>query len=107
MLAILSDLEEMPWDETALFQVDERVASPGSEDRNLTHIVLGLSMENQAAMRPMPVTQRDLEAAAREYEDSLPERLDLRPPRPRARRPHRLAGPRRPGARGRPTAGSR
>jgi 6-phosphogluconolactonase len=77
MLAILSDLEGMPWAETSLFQVDERVASPGSEDRNLTHIVLALSMENQAAIRPMPVTQRDLEAAAREYEASLPERLDL------------------------------
>ena len=77
MLAILSDHDEMPWAETSLFQVDERVASPGSEDRNLTHIVLALSMENQAAIRPMPVTQRDLEAAASEYEDSLPERLDL------------------------------
>jgi 6-phosphogluconolactonase len=77
MLAILSDHEEMPWAETSLFQVDERVASPGSQDRNLTHIVLALSMEHQAAIRPMPVTQRDLEAAAREYEESLPERLDL------------------------------
>jgi 6-phosphogluconolactonase len=77
MLAILSDLEEMPWAETALFQVDERVAAPGSEARNLTHFVLGLSMEHQSALRPMPVTQRDLEVAAREYESSLPERLDL------------------------------
>jgi 6-phosphogluconolactonase len=77
MLAILSDREEMPWPQTSLFQVDERVASPGSEDRNLTHLVLGLSMQNQSALRPMPVTQRDLEAAAREYEESLPERLDL------------------------------
>jgi 6-phosphogluconolactonase len=77
MLAILSDDKEMPWAETSLFQVDERVASPGSEDRNLTHIVLALSMEHQAAIRPMPVTQRDLDAAAREYEESLPEPLDL------------------------------
>ncbi len=77
MLAILSDHEQMPWAETTLFQVDERVAAPGSEERNLTHIVLALSMENQAAIRPMPVTQRDLDAAAREYESSLPERLDL------------------------------
>jgi 6-phosphogluconolactonase len=77
MLAILSDHEEMPWAETTLFQVDERVAAPGSQDRNLTHIVLALSMENQAAIRPMPVTQRDLDAAAREYEESLPERLDM------------------------------
>ena len=67
----------MPWAETELFQVDERIASPGSEDRNLTHMVLGLSMDHQPALRPMPVTQRDLDAAAREYETSLPERLDL------------------------------
>ena len=76
MLAILGDMEEMPWAETELFQVDERIASPGSEERNLTHMVLGLSMDHQAALRPMPVTSRDLDAAAREYESSLPERLD-------------------------------
>lgn len=77
MLAILGDLEEMPWDRTELFQVDERVAAPGDQDRNLTHMVLGLSMAHQPALRPMPVTQRDLDAAAREYEATLPERLDL------------------------------
>jgi 6-phosphogluconolactonase len=77
MLAILSDHEQMPWAETSLYQVDERVAAPGSQDRNLTHIVLALSMEHQAAIRPMPVTQRDLEAAAHDYEESLPEPLDL------------------------------
>jgi 6-phosphogluconolactonase len=77
MLAILSDDEAMPWEQTSLFQVDERVASPGSPDRNLTHMVLGLSMDHQAALRPMPVTQRDLDGAAREYESMLPERFDL------------------------------
>lgn len=77
MLAMLGDLEEMPWPATELFQVDERIASPGSEDRNLTHFVLGLSLEHQSALRPMPVTQRDLDAAAREYESSLPERFDM------------------------------
>jgi len=77
MLAILGDLEEMPWAETELFQVDERIASPGSEERNLTHLVLGLSIDHQASLRPMPVTQRDLEGAAREYESQLPERIDL------------------------------
>lgn len=77
MLAILGDLEEMPWGETELFQVDERVASPGSDDRNLTHMVLGLSMDHQSALRPMPVTHRDLDEAAHEYETSLPDRLDL------------------------------
>jgi len=77
MLAVLGDLDEMPWERTELFQVDERVAAPGSEDRNLTHMVLGLSMAHQSTLRPMPVTQRDLEGAAREYETSLPERFDL------------------------------
>ncbi|HEY6549674.1 MAG TPA: 6-phosphogluconolactonase [Solirubrobacterales bacterium] len=76
MLAILGELEEMPWPETELFQVDERIASPGSEDRNLTHMVLGLSMDHQAMLRPMPVTQRDLEGAARDYENTLPDPLD-------------------------------
>ncbi len=76
MLAILGEDEAMPWERTELFQVDERIASPGSEDRNLTHMVLGLSMDHQAMLRPMPVTQRDLEGAARDYESSLPEPLD-------------------------------
>ena len=77
MLAILGELEEMPWDKTELFQVDERVAAPGDEARNLTHMVLGLSMDHQAALRPMPVTQRDLDGAARDYEAQLPDRFDL------------------------------
>jgi 6-phosphogluconolactonase len=67
----------MPWDRAELFQVDERVDSPGSEDRNLTHMVLGLSMDHQATLRPMPVTQRDLDGAARDYESALPDRFDL------------------------------
>lgn len=76
MLAILGELEEMPWGRTELFQVDERVAAPGDDARNLTHMVLGLAMEHQPALRPMPVTQRDLDAAARAYEASLPDRFD-------------------------------
>ena len=77
MLAVLGHLEEMPWAKTDLFQVDERIAAPGSEDRNLTHLIMGLSIDHQSALRPMPVTSRDLESAAREYEESLPERFDL------------------------------
>jgi 6-phosphogluconolactonase len=76
MLAILGEQEQMPWDKAELFQVDERLASPGSEDRNLTHMVLGLSMDHQSALRPMPVTQRDLDGAARDYENTLPDPLD-------------------------------
>lgn len=77
MLALLSELEQMPWAKTELFQVDERVAAPGSEERNLTHFVLGLSLDHQTSLRPMPVTQRDLDEAAGEYEAKLPEKLDL------------------------------
>ena len=77
MLAILGGLEQMPWEQTELFQVDERVAAPGDQDRNLTHMVLGLSMAHQPSLRPMPVTQRDLDDAARTYEESLPDRFDL------------------------------
>ncbi|MFP5388671.1 MAG: 6-phosphogluconolactonase, partial [Thermoleophilia bacterium] len=76
MLAILGEEEQMPWDKAELFQVDERIASPGSEDRNLTHMVLGLSMDHQATLRPMPVTQRNLEGAAHDYENTLPAPLD-------------------------------
>jgi 6-phosphogluconolactonase len=76
MLAMLGEDEQMPWPATELFQVDERIASPGSEERNLTHMVLGLSMDHQSALRPMPVTQRNLEGAAHDYENTLPDPLD-------------------------------
>ena len=76
MLALLADMP-LSWEQTAMYQVDERVAPPGSPERNLTHMISMLPIERQAAVRPMPVTSRDLEAAAREYEDQLPERLDL------------------------------
>jgi 6-phosphogluconolactonase len=77
MVGQLGDMAEMPWEQTQIFQVDERVAPPGDEARNLTHLIQMLSLPHQAALRPMPVTSRDLEAAAAEYEAQLPERLDL------------------------------
>jgi 6-phosphogluconolactonase len=77
MVALLGDMAEMPWDRTQIFQVDERLAPPGDEERNLTHLVQMLALEHQAALRPMPVTSHDLDAAAREYEAQLPERFDL------------------------------
>ncbi len=76
MLALLSDAE-IAWQQAVMYQVDERVASPGSEDRNLTHLILTLPIERQAIVRPMPVTNRDLEDAARDYEAQLPGNLDL------------------------------
>jgi 6-phosphogluconolactonase len=77
MLALLDESQRMPWAETELFQVDERIAAPGDPERNLTHIILALSMAHQPTLRPMPVTSHDLDAAAHEYDTSLPERLDL------------------------------
>lgn len=77
MIALLGDIEEMPWEQTQIFQVDERVAPPGDEARNLTQLIRMLALSHQAALRPMSVTSRDLESAAAEYESQLPERLDL------------------------------
>ena len=77
MIALLGDVEAMPWGQTRIFQVDERVASPGDEARNLTHLIQMLALSNQAGLCPMPVTSRDLDAAAAEYESQLPEQLDL------------------------------
>jgi 6-phosphogluconolactonase len=77
MIGLLGEMEEMPWEETHIYQVDERVAPPGDDARNLTHLVQMLSIDHQAALRPMPVTSRDLELSAAEYEVHVPERLDL------------------------------
>jgi 6-phosphogluconolactonase len=68
---------ELPWQATQLFQVDERVAPPGSPDRNLTHLIAALSIGAQGSLRPMPVDDDDLEAAAASYAEQLPESLDL------------------------------
>ncbi|HXS46880.1 MAG TPA: 6-phosphogluconolactonase [Solirubrobacterales bacterium] len=77
MIGLLGDMDEMPWDQTHVYQVDERVAPPGDPVRNLTHLVQMLSIPHQSTLRPMPVTSRDLELSAAEYEVHLPEQLDL------------------------------
>ncbi len=76
MLGHLAEAE-LPWDETQMFQVDERVAPPGSDERNLTHIITSLPLAQQAIVRPMPVTSRDLDGACADYESSLPARIDV------------------------------
>jgi 6-phosphogluconolactonase len=67
----------MPWEQVTIFQVDERVAPEGDDDRNLTHLLRSLPPGGAADVRAMPVTADDLEAAARDYEAALPDRLDL------------------------------
>lgn len=76
MFSQLEDLE-MDWTKTEIFQVDERVAPAGSDERNLTHLIESLSIGAQGSIRPMPVGDEDLEAAADRYAESLPEAIDL------------------------------
>jgi 6-phosphogluconolactonase len=76
MYEALAD-SDLPWDATTVFQVDERVAPPGDPDRNLTHLVLALPPALQARLRPMPVGEDDLDAAAARYATELPDPLDL------------------------------
>jgi 6-phosphogluconolactonase len=76
---MFSQLEDhgLDWTKTGIFQVDERVAPPGSDERNLTHLIESLSIGAQGSIRPMPVNDDDLEGAADRYAQQLPEALDL------------------------------
>jgi 6-phosphogluconolactonase len=69
--------QEIYWTKIAIYQVDERVAPAGDDERNLTHLVESLSIGAQGSIRPMPVTDEDLEAAADRYAASLPDALDI------------------------------
>jgi 6-phosphogluconolactonase len=76
---MFSQLEdyELDWTKIEIFQVDERVAPAGSDQRNLTHLVESLSIGAQGSIRPMPVTDEDLDAAADRYAQQLPDAIDL------------------------------
>jgi 6-phosphogluconolactonase len=76
---MFSQLEDLfkDWDKAAVFQVDERVAPAGSDERNLTHLIESLSIGAQGSIKPMPVTDEDLDTAAARYADSLPDQLDI------------------------------
>ncbi|BDG02340.1 6-phosphogluconolactonase [Anaeromyxobacter oryzae] len=78
--------EQVPWESVHLFQVDERVAPPGHDDRNLTHVRQSLAGDPRLArldVRAMPVEDADLGAAAARYAEALrsvagsPPTLDL------------------------------
>src|SRR5262245_48657174 len=69
MLRVLA-VEDIPWTDVHVCQVDERVAPDGHPDRNLTH--LRESLVQHAPLRPeqihaMPVETADLQAAATQY----------------------------------------
>jgi len=67
----------LPWEKVTIFQVDERIAPDGDPERNLTQLQRALPPGGAADVRAMPVTFHDLEAAATDYADSLPEAFDL------------------------------
>jgi 6-phosphogluconolactonase len=75
MFATLTGLD-VPWGRTVLWQVDERVAPADDPDRNLAHLRQALG-DKTAEVRPMPVEDDDLDAAALRYADALPARFDL------------------------------
>jgi 6-phosphogluconolactonase len=69
MLRDLAD-EDVPWNGVHVVQVDERIASEGDPDRNLTHLYE--SLLEHAPLRPeqihaMPVESTDLDDAAKRY----------------------------------------
>ena len=68
---------ELDWERIELFQVDERIAPDGDDDRNLTHLRASLPQAALASVRPMPVEAEDLDSAVTLYADQLPGSLDL------------------------------
>jgi 6-phosphogluconolactonase len=76
---MFSQLEDhqLDWTRIEVFQVDERVAPAGSDERNLTHLIASLSIGAQGSIRPMPVNDDDTDAAADRYAESLPDALDI------------------------------
>jgi 6-phosphogluconolactonase len=75
MVELISEAN-LDWGSATIFQVDERIAPAGDDDRNLTHMVEALPIDLQTRIRPMPVTDDDTEAAAARYAEELPDALD-------------------------------
>ncbi|NNE13025.1 MAG: 6-phosphogluconolactonase [Ilumatobacter sp.] len=71
MIAELLD-QDVPWETTIVWQVDERVAPDGDRARNANQLSV-----LPCQVRLMPVTAADLEASARQYGALLPERFDV------------------------------
>ena len=64
--------QDVPWDQVAVWQVDERVAPDGHPERNARQLD-GFPCRVEL----MPVTDDDLDAAANRYAAGLPERFDV------------------------------
>ncbi|MCM0042222.1 MAG: 6-phosphogluconolactonase [Algoriphagus sp.] len=75
MLKILSKAS-LPWQRINLFQVDERVAPDGHEDRNLTQlfrVIEGSPLVTRLHIFPMPVTAEILDVASQDYSQLIHE----------------------------------
>jgi 6-phosphogluconolactonase len=70
---------DVPWAQTTIFQVDERVAPDGSPDRNATQLAEHLgAVLSAATVRLMPVTAADVRRAGKRYAAQLAgRRLDV------------------------------
>src|SRR5881296_801962 len=74
--------ENVPWTATHLLQVDERVVPAGNPNRNLTHlkqIPLERTPLRPEQIHEMPVDNRDLEAAAEQYAQTVAEFAGMPP----------------------------
>jgi 6-phosphogluconolactonase len=67
---------DVAWADVVIYQVDERIAPLGDASRNLTHLERSLG-ESRPTIVPMPVNDKDLDAASASYAQLLPERFDL------------------------------
>src|ERR1700722_13168213 len=77
MFAELARRKDFPWDQTAIYQVDERIAPDGDPNRNLTLLWDNLPEAAFSQLHPMPVQADDLEQGAKQYASAIPERFDL------------------------------
>lgn len=70
--------EDLDWDRVDIFQVDERAAPDGHPDRNLIFIERAFA-KLAAGVHAMPVTDPDLDEAARRYAAKLERTLGTPP----------------------------
>jgi 6-phosphogluconolactonase len=74
MLRALSLMDDVPWKDVHVLQVDERIAPGGHADRNLTHMCATLLAAGQSSppqIHAMPVESEDLVEAAARYAQTL------------------------------------
>ena len=76
MLAALAE-HDMPWQQTTIYQVDERIGPAGDPARNLVGLRNALASVGGAQVIPMPVEADDLQSACATYAAELPGTIDL------------------------------